>query len=148
MEKTTEMLKRFVVENDKTEAFKKWILSFLFVVGGAYFTNLGIVEDRLRYTLVGAVTCVFFLYPLYHYTRYLVVSTPLLILDDQGISTEDRTQAMTWEEAEHFYFDRGRAFVRLVGKKKTGELISFPTHSVISTKRLTSVLKEYGAKVF
>lgn len=139
---------RLVVGNDRAEAFKKWILSVLFVVGGAYFTTLGIEEDKVRYSVIGAITCVFFLYPLYHYTRYLVVRKPLLILDSRGISTEDKTQAMSWEEAEHFYFDRGRAFVRLVGKKKTGELISFPTHSVISTKKLTSVLKEYGAKVF
>ncbi|MCX7570257.1 hypothetical protein OS242_09810 [Tumebacillus sp. DT12] len=136
-----------VVHNDRVEAFKKWFLSLLFVVGGAYFTNLGIAEDRLRYTVIGAITCVFFLYPLYHYTRYVVVRKPLLVLDEDGVSTEDRSLLVRWEEVEHFYFDRGRAFVRLVGKKKTGELVSFPTHSVIAIKKLSAVLRAFGVKV-
>lgn len=139
--------KQIVVHNDRAEALKKWMLSLFFVSGGVYLINLGIAEDKLRYLVAGTITAVFFFYPLYHYAKYIVLSRPLLILDNDGVSTEDGTHLMRWGEVKHFYFDRGRAFVRLAGVKETGELVSFPIYSVISVKKLTAVLRGFGARV-
>lgn len=139
--------KQTLIHNDKGEALKRWSACAGMVGASAFALYLGIVDDKMRWTVIGVIGLSFFLYYFVHYLRYVLTSRLFLVLDEQGVASADGTIRVRWEDVEHFYFDRTKSSIKLVAWTKREEEVAFPTASVVSIPKATQCLEQYGAKV-
>lgn len=139
--------RQVTVRNDKMEAFKKFAVVVGLMAMSAFVLYFGIQDTSLFSLLLGGAGVLVCLVLLVYYGKYLVADRVYFILDESGIRSADDSFQVKWEEAERFYYDRGRTFVHLVAKTKNGAIISATTGNVISVKSLTALLQGYGATV-
>lgn len=139
--------KQITVRNDRTEAFKKFVVVNGLLAMSTFVLDSGLQDTALFSLLVGGAGVLVCLGLLVYYGKHLVASREYFVLDESGIRATDDSFQVNWEDAERFYFDRGRTFVHLVVKTKRGTVLSATTGNVISVKKLTGLLREYGAKV-
>lgn len=94
-------MNEFVVENDKKKSIKLVLLSIIMIIACIFVFIVSMVERSLLVFILGAISTTFFIASFIFIVKRAIKSTPLLIINDAGItdtSTAFSVGFISWDE--------------------------------------------------